>query len=250
MAVLLRDPSTLSFAAALPSLVFFGAAAAVGLAVQHRAAAASDVAAARRAREDQEREAAHHLAMERTRVARELHDVVTHSLSVVVVETGAMRLDATPEQAERLAVVEGTARSALAEMRRLLGVLRGEPAADLTPQPGLDQLSALLAPLRATGLEVRVEVTGSAAPLPPGLDLTAYRVVQEAVTNVLNHAVARTVIVAMDWQPERLHLSVRDDGVPAGGSVDGDGGRGLRGLAERVALYGGSLRHGPVPRRG
>ena len=188
--------------------------------------------------------------MERTRVARELHDVVTHSLSVVVVQTGAMRLDATPEQADRLAVVEGTARSALAEMRRLLGVLRGEPAADLAPQPGLDQLSALLAPIRATGPEVRVEVTGRAAPLPPGLDLTAYRVVQEAATNVLNHADARTVTVTMDWQPERLQLSVRDDGVPAGGSVDGDGGRGLRGLAERVALYGGSLRHGPVPRSG
>jgi signal transduction histidine kinase len=210
------------------------------------AAAASEVAAARLAREDQERQAAQQLALERTRVARELHDVVTHSLSVVVVQAGALRLDAPPAQAERLAVIEGTARSALAEMRRLLGVLRGEPAADLSPQPGLDQLPALLAPLRATGLDVGVEVTGTARPLPPGLDLTAYRVAQEAVTNVLNHAAARAVTVALDWQGDRLVVTVGDDGVPADPSGGREGGRGLLGLAERVALYGGSLRHGPV----
>jgi signal transduction histidine kinase len=251
VAVLLRDPSTVTFAAALPSLVLFAAAAAVGSALHHRAAAAaSEVAAARLAQNDQERQAAQQLAHERTRLARELHDVVTHSLSVVVVQAGALRLDSQPEQAERLAAIEGTARSALAEMRRLLGVLRGEPATDLSPQPGLDQLSALVEPLLATGLEVRVDVTGSARPLPPGLDLAAYRVVQESVTNVLNHSVAQAVTVALDWQPDRLVVTVRDDGAHADRSGGREGGRGLLGLAERVALYGGSLRHGPVGRRG
>ncbi len=249
--VLLRDPSVITFAAALPSLVLFGAAAAVGIALQHRsAAAAAEVAAVQLAREDQERHAAEQLSLERTRLARELHDVVTHSLSVVVVQAGALRLDSQPDQAERLASIEGTARSALAEMRRLLGVLRGEPATDLSPQPGLDQLAALVAPLRATGLEVTVEATGHPRPLSPGLDLAAYRVVQEGVTNVLNHAAARSATVALDWQPDRLVVTVRDDGVPAGPSGRREGGRGLLGLAERIALYGGSLRHGPIARRG
>jgi len=251
VAVLLRDPSAVTFAAALPSLVLFAAAATGGLALQHRAAAAaSEVAAARLAQQDQERHAAQELARERTRLARELHDVVTHSLSVVVVQAGALRLESPPEQAERLAAIEGTARSALAEMRRLLGVLRGEPAGDLSPQPGLDQLPALVEPLRATGLEVAVDVTGRARPLPPGLDLAAYRVVQEAITNVLNHAAAQAVTVGLDWHCDRLVVTVTDDGVPAERSGSRDGGRGLLGLAERVALYGGSLRHGPVAGRG
>jgi signal transduction histidine kinase len=251
VAVLLRDPSAVTFAAALPSLVLFAAAAAAGIGLHHRAAAAaSEVAAARQASEQQEQRAAEQLAHERTRLARELHDVVTHSLSVVVVQAGALRLDAPPEQAERLASIEGTARSALAEMRHLLGVLRGEPVTDLSPQPGLDQLPALVEPLRAAGLEVTVEGTGHARPLPPGLDLTAYRVVQEAVTNVLNHAAAQAVTVALDWQPDCLVVTVRDDGVPAGRSGGRDGGRGLLGLTERVGLYGGSLRHGPAAGRG
>jgi signal transduction histidine kinase len=249
--VLLRDPSTVTFAAALPSLVLFGGAVAVGVALQHRAAAAAaEVAAARSAREEQEHRAAQELALERTRVARELHDVVTHSLSVVVVQAGALRLDAAPADAERLAAIEDTARCALTEMRRLLGVLRGESGTDLSPQPGLDQLSGLVAPLRATGLDVRVDGTGSARPLPPGLDLTAYRVVQEAATNVLNHAAASAVTVVLDWQPDRLVVTVRDDGAPPDRPGGGAGGRGLLGLAERVALYGGSLAHGPLAGRG
>ena len=136
-AVLLRDPGATTFAAVLPSLVLFAVAAAGGVALQRReAAAASEVAAARAARQQQERQAAQRLADERTRLARELHDVVTHSLSVVVVQAGALRLDAAPEQAERLAAIEDTARSALAEMRRLLGVLRGEPGSDLVRSRG------------------------------------------------------------------------------------------------------------------
>ncbi len=251
VAVLLRDPSTVTFAAALPSLVLFAAAAAVGIGLQHRAAAAaSELAAARLARDHQEQQAAQQLAHERTRLARELHDVVTHSLSVVVVQAGALRLDSPPEHAERLAAIEGTARSALAEMRRLLGVLRGEPATDLNPQPGLNQLPALVEPLRATGLEVTVEMTGTTRPLPPGLDLAAYRVVQESVTNVLNHAAAQAVTVTLDWQRDRLVVTVRDDGLPRDRSGGHEGGRGLLGLAERVALYGGSLQHGPLARRG
>ena len=249
--VVLRDPSTVTFASALPSLVLFGAAAAGGVALHRRAAAAAaDVAAARRARDEQEAQAARRLGHERTRLARELHDVVTHSLSVVVVQTGALRLDSPPEQAERLAAIEGTARSALAEMRRLLGVLRGEPAADLTPQPGLDQLADLFSSLRGAGLTATIDHRGPARRLPPGLDLTAYRVVQEAVTNVLNHAAARSAVITLDWQPDRLVLTVTDDGTPVDRSADSGGGRGLLGLAERISLYGGSLRHGPATPHG
>ena len=250
-AVLLRDPSTVTFAAALPSLVLFAAAAAGGMAMHRRAATATaELEAARLAREELAARSAQQLADERTRLARELHDVVTHSLSVVVVQAGALRLDSPPEHAERLAAIEGTARSALAEMRRLLGVLRGEPTAHLHPQPGLEQLPELAATLESTGVTARVDARGTARPLPPGLDLTAYRVVQEAVTNVLNHAAAREVRIVMDWQPDRLVVTVTDDGVPAGRQGSREGGRGLPGLAERVALYGGSLRHGPVPPQG
>lgn len=251
VAVLLRDPSAVTLAAALPSLVLFAAAAAGGQALHRREAIASaNLEAARLAREESEARGEQQLANERTRLARELHDVVTHSLSVVVVQAGALRLDSPPEHAERLAAIEGAARSALAEMRRLLGVLRGEPMAQLHPQPGLEQLPALAATLEATGVTALVDAKGTARPLPPGLDLTAYRVVQEAVTNVLNHAAAREVRISMDWQSDRLVVTVTDDGATAGRRVNREGGRGLPGLAERVALYGGSLRYGPVPPQG
>ncbi len=245
--VLLRDPSTHSFASALPSLVLFAAAASTGVVLAERAAsAAAMVARAERARATAEQQSAQQLAEERNRLARELHDVVTHSLSVVVVQAGAARLDAPPEQAQRLVAIEETARTALAEMRRLLGVLRGEPGTDLSPQPGLEQLPGLVAQLRAAGIIARIRSTGPARPLAPGLDLTAYRVAQEATTNVLTHADAHEVLLALDWHPDRLIIRVCDDGSPVRDAATG-GGRGLVGLAERTALYGGSLTHGPRP---
>ena len=239
LAVLLNDPGTQSLARALPTLVLFGAAAGLGTSLARRTRAADEATAA------QERQAQQAVARERTQLARELHDVVTHSLSVVVVQAGAARLDAPPAQAERLAAIEDTARSALVEMRRLLGILRGDPDADLAPQPGLDQLPELLATARAAGIEAELHVEGTPRALPPGLDLTAYRVVQEGVTNVLRHAQARRLQVVVRWTDDRLHLEVLDDGRP--GAASGGGGRGLLGLGERAALYGGSLAHGPRP---
>jgi signal transduction histidine kinase len=244
--VLLRDPSVVTLAVALPSLVFFGAAAAAGVALARRtSAAAAQVEAAQRARREQEAEAERQLAAERTRLARELHDVVTHSLSVVVVQCGAMRLEAHVEQAERLAVLEDTARNALGEMRRLLGLLRGEPGSSLGPQPGIAQIPDLLDRMRAAGLEAFLEVTGEARAVGPGLDLTAYRIVQEATTNVLTHAAAHRVVVGLAWRADRLVVRVTDDGRPL--TTEGGGGRGLLGLRERTELYAGVLRHGPVP---
>lgn len=243
LTVLLNDPTMQSLAPALPALALFGGAAGLGLALARRTqAAGAQVQAAEEARAADDERAREALTAERTRLARELHDVVTHSLSVVVVQAGAARLDAGPDQAERLTVIEDTARSALVEMRRLLGVLRGEPGAELTPQPGLDQLPELLSRLSAAGIFTRVEHEGAARPLPPGLDLTAYRTVQEAVTNVLNHSCATEVVLTFVWRGDRLEICVVDDGAGTGAS---GGGRGLLGLSERVGMYDGTLRHGP-----
>lgn len=235
LAVLLADPGNQTLRAALPSMVMFGAAAGAGTALR-RLAAASDERAA-----DAERRAAQALADERSRIARELHDVVTHSLSVVVVQAGAARLDAPPEQAAHLAAIEGTARGALEEMRRLLGVLRGTRGTNLQPQPGLDQLPVLVEQLRRSGLDVELRHDGNPRLLPPGLDLAAYRVVQEALTNVLRHAQASRAEVRLGWEPDLLVLAVTDDGSGAAGPP----GRGLLGMAERLTLYGGSVSAAP-----
>lgn len=243
LTVLVNDPTTQSLASALPALALFGGATGLGLALAHRTQAATAQVRAAEATQAAEAERARvALTEERTRLAREMHDVVTHSLSVVVVQAGAARLEASSEQAERLGVIEDTARSALVEMRRLLGVLRGEPGAELAPQPGLDQLPELLSRLAAAGVRTRVEHEGAGRPLPPGLDLTAYRVVQEAVTNVLNHSRATEVVLTFVWRADRLVIRVVDDGAGPSGS---GGGRGLLGLSERVGLYDGTLRHGP-----
>ncbi len=243
LTVLLNDPSNQSLASALPALAMFGGAMGLGLVVAHRIQATEvQVSAAEAARAADEDRARQSLTQERTRLARELHDVVTHSLSVVVVQAGAARLDAAPEQAERLAAIEDTARSALVEMRRLLGVLRGEPGAGLVPQPGLDQLPELMTRLTTAGIATHVEHEGTRRALPPGLDLTAYRIVQEAVTNVLNHSGATGVVLTFVWRPDRLAIRVVDDGA---GTPAAGGGRGLLGLHERVTMYDGTLRHGP-----
>jgi signal transduction histidine kinase len=240
LAVLLADPATETLRSALPGLVLFGAAAGAGAALRSRTAASEAHA------DETERRAAQALVDERSRIARELHDVVTHSLSVVVVQAGAARLDAPPEQAAQLAAIEGTARSALEEMRRLLGVLRGTQDADLQPQPGLDQLPVLVEQVRCSGLDVNVRHDGHPRPLPPGLDLTAYRVVQESLTNVLRHAGARRADIWLGWSTDRLIVAVTDDGAGAPGPA----GRGLLGMAERVALYGGSVDAGPAQQGG
>jgi signal transduction histidine kinase len=187
---------------------------------------------------------------ERLRIARELHDVVAHGMSVVAVHAGSGRMVAKddPAAAERaLATIEATTRSALGEMRRLLGVLRSagneEPAA-LGPAPGLDDLDALVAEVARSGVEVELRVEGRRPTIPPGVDLSAYRVVQEALTNVIKHAGPARGVVEVRCTDTELTVDVLDDG--RGATSDGaSGGQGLVGMRERVAVHGGALDVGP-----
>ncbi len=194
---------------------------------------------------------------ERARIARELHDVVAHSVGAMVAQAqGAGRvLDRDPERArEALEAIERTGRTALDEMRRSLGVLRRTDAdAPLAPQPGLGGLDALVAQARDSGLEVELVTEGEPASLPAGIDLSAYRIVQEALTNTLKHAGPVRTRVAVRYGAGELQLEIADDGAPgrpaANGGAGGDG-QGLLGMRERVALYGGELRAGRRPEGG
>ncbi len=201
---------------------------------------------------EQEQLAQRGVSDERQRIARELHDVVAHTMSVMVVQAGAARrlIDIDPVGARgALESVEVTGRSGLGEMRRLLGVLRTdgdgtEDRADYAPQPSLSRLSDLVASCADAGLPVKLSTTGSPPPLPAGLDLSAYRVVQEALTNTMKHAGRATATVSLDWHPDHLDIEVIDDGRGAAAAAT-DPGHGLLGMRERVELYGGSLRAGP-----
>lgn len=203
----------------------------------------------RRARvlEEERRLAETAVQEERARIARELHDVVAHSVSVVAVQAGAAQavLDSDPDRArEPLGAIETSARDALAEMRRLLGVLRtAEEEPSLTPRPGLADLPAVAARVTAAGLPVELVVHGEPAPLPAGVDLAALRIVQEALTNSLRHAHASRVRVSVTHRPADVELTVADDG--GGGPTGRAGGHGIVGMRERVALYGGELSVGP-----
>ncbi len=195
------------------------------------------------------------VAQERTRLARELHDVIAHSVSVMVVQAGAAErmFSLDPDRAERALVsVQATGREALSELRHLLGVLRddGEPTVEgLTPQPDLDDVDRLAAQVRETGLELSLTRTGRVRRLGLGVELAAYRILQEALTNVLKHGNARRAEVEIEYGAACLVLSVRDDG--GGGPPEVHrGGNGVRGMTERAALYGGSLRVGPRPEGG
>jgi signal transduction histidine kinase len=184
---------------------------------------------------------------ERARIARELHDVVSHSISVIAIQSQAVRRRLRPDQvqeAEDLRLVETTARQAMAEMRRLFGVLRKDgQSAELAPQPGLDQLDGLVAQVQAAGVHVQVERTGRPVPLPPGLDLVAYRVLQEALTNVIRHRGPGTRTCVHIGFGEQLELEVEDDG-RGQASPGTESGHGLIGMRERVTLYGGRLETG------
>ncbi len=186
-------------------------------------------------------------AEERARIARELHDVIAHSVGVMTVQAGAARMLVRQDPDAALApleAIERTGRDALAELRRLLGVLRDDARrADLAPQPGLAQLDALVATFRQAGLPVDITVEGDRRPLPPGLDLTAYRVVQEALTNAQKHGGGAHAHVTVRYADDALDLVVADDG--RGGATGGGAGHGLVGMRERVGLYGGRLLAGP-----
>ncbi|MBB4763953.1 signal transduction histidine kinase [Actinoplanes digitatis] len=194
---------------------------------------------------------------ERARIARELHDVVTHNVSVMVIQAGAARkvMDATPEQArEALLAVEAGGRAAMAELRHVMGLLTMDSdgpdpagAAGLAPQPGLDRLDELVERVRDSGVPVELTMSGQARPVPSGVELAAYRVVQEALTNTVKHAAGATASVAVEYGADRLRVLVTDTGGAPRTPVAAGAGRGLIGLRERLAVYGGTLQAGRRP---
>jgi signal transduction histidine kinase len=177
---------------------------------------------------------------ERLRIARELHDVVAHNVSVMAIQAGAARVSGNSSP-EAMQLIETTARDTLAELNRLLGVLRKQDGAPLAPQPGLDQVEALLKAARDAGLEAALKVTGDRRPLPAALDLSAYRIIQEAITNVLKHANATRVELSIDYQPQSLVIAVSDNGSGATETVGASAGHGLIGMRERAELFDGEL---------
>ena len=242
------------------SLIFITAGMAGVLSRTRQAYLAEVEARAAAAEAERDRATARAAAAERTRIARELHDVVAHHVSLMAVQAeaaGALLPDRPVEAARSVEVIGATARAALTELRRLLGVLRG-PAPDAqttTPAVSLAGLGTVLDQVREAGLAVELTVTGAATELSPGTDLTAYRIIQEALTNSLRHAQASRAEVTLAYEPGFVTVRVTDDGSgPASGpavsvpAANGDGGFGLAGIAERVASCGGSLTVGPAGR--
>ena len=186
-------------------------------------------------------------AEEQARIARELHDVIAHNVSVMTVQAAAAGdvFDSDPARArEALGAIESTGRAALTELRRLLAVDRDGSRAELGPQPGLGALDELVSQVRGAGLDVELNVEGELHVLPAALDLSAYRIVQEALTNTLKHAGARHAWVDVRYGDDEIGIKVRDDGVGAT-EANGTSGRGLVGMRERVELFGGDLDAGP-----
>lgn len=197
----------------------------------------------KREREERARSAA---AEERSRIARELHDEVAHAMSVIAVQADAAEgaLEHDPALVRRpLLAIRETAREALADMRRVVGALRDDDRAGLAPEPGLARATKLVEDTRTAGLDVELRVEGEPMPLPPALDLAAYRVLQEGLTNVRKHAAAKRVEVIVRYSSDAVDVEVSDDG--DGSGTEGGSGRGLAGLRERVALLGGSFVAGP-----
>ena len=224
--------------------VDFAVAWVAGLAVRTWVVQA-EVATSHATRAEQERDVAARVAVaeERVRIARELHDIVAHAVSVMVLQVGAVRHqlpDAMSEDRDALMAVERAGRGALTEMRRLLSVMRrDEDGIDLAPQPGLDGLDSLVKELGRAGLRVELHIAGERFPLPPGIDLSAYRIIQEGLTNTLKHADASHAEVTVRYAPDEVGIEVCDDGI---GATRSDGhGHGLIGIRERVKLYGGEM---------
>ena len=219
-----------------------------GLATRQRQAQAG-LLQERARRLERERDLASQIAVadERTRIARDLHDVVAHSVSLIVVQAGAARMvrGQPPRAVEALRLVEASGRQALEELRHMVGLLGSDQEPDLAPQPGLAQLETLAATVGSAGLPVRVRITGSRRELPPGLDLTAYRIVQEALTNTLKHAPGASAEVHVDFRNGELGVEVIDTGSQTDPTNAPSGGHGLTGMRERVAVYRGRLETGP-----
>jgi signal transduction histidine kinase len=200
-----------------------------------------------------EQQAEHAVADERARMAREMHDIVSHNLSVVILQAAGAQAAGSAD-AGTLEKIERSGRQALVEMRRLLGVLRepadqsGSPA--LSPQPGIADLAALAEGVRAAGLPVQLVIDGDPARLPTAVDISAYRIVQEALTNVLKHAGKASAQVSVRCGTGEVVIDVSDDGTGPLTDRQHDGGHGLAGMRERVALFGGELAAGPLPAGG
>jgi signal transduction histidine kinase len=189
---------------------------------------------------------------ERARIARELHDAIAHNVSMMVVQAGAERRVIDQERGstkEVLETIERIGRDALTEMRRLVGMLRSHSADELAPQPGLSDLPTLVAQVHEAGLPVKLELEGEPRQLPVGIELSAYRIIQEALTNVLRHAGEAHATVRVRYGADSLELEIVDDG-PGGQAPVASGGHGLAGMRERVALYGGRLDAGRRPSGG
>lgn len=206
---------------------------------------------ARRLETEQQQERSLAAADERAHIAREMHDIVAHSLSVIITQADGARYASAADPAiaaETLGTVAATARGSLAEMRRLLGVLRQEDGASTRPLPGLEDLDDLFLGFRAAGMRLESGQEGTPRRmLPPGAELTAYRALQEALTNVLKHAGPQAgARVLLSWQSRGLQLDVHDDGRGAAADPTDGGGNGLRGMRERISLYDGSLTAGPA----
>lgn len=233
--------------------VEFGIAWAAGFALRMRGEQA-EAAEERAAQAEREREAGARVAVaeERARIARELHDIVAHSVSIMVLQVGAIRHklpEMLAEDRDALKGVERTGRGALAEMRRLLGAMRRDgDGVELAPHPGVDRLDSLLEDVGRAGLPVRLHVDGEPFPLPRAIDLSAYRIVQEGLTNAIKHAHASRVDVTFQYASDELHIEVRDDG--DGVSASDGLGHGLVGIRERVKIYGGEMTVGAAPEGG
>ena len=246
------DDEDLPAVAVVANTIIFATAWTIGDSVRNRGAYLAEVEArAERAEREQLAAAEHAVQEERVRIARELHDVVAHSVSVMVVQAGAGRrvLDRNPEQAaEALAVVESTGRNALEELRRLLGVLRHEEGVPtIEPQPTAADLTALVEQWRDAGMDVDLDGDDEPPELPAGISLTVYRIVQEALTNVMKHAGPARAHVSVRYDDE-VHIEVTDDGRGSRPHDDvPSSGQGLIGMRERVELFGGTLAIGPRP---
>ncbi len=228
-----------------PNAILFVVAYALGTSARARQARIAMLEErARRLAEQQDAAA----ARERERIAREMHDILAHSMSLVIVqaEAGPVAVHSEPDKAvEVFDTISATAREALAQLRRTLNVLRSDEAGR-QPQPGLDGLPPLIAGVRRAGLAVSLEEHGERQPVPADLAATAYRIVQESLTNTVKHAEASTVSVRLEWQDGKLDLEIHDDGRGPVGGLE-SGGRGLVGMRERVSAAGGELTCGPGP---